>query len=245
MLEQLLLKKLVDTAFSVGKEFLRSSKAQLEMSTDQLEQCIDQHLRVVGGWANEIALSDLRTAKTTSEVYIPLDFYLYPRRQRLDSREIPSRVRLEQLVAAGESHVLILGHPGAGKTTSIKHLCNTMLTSGEDIYPGFAFPLVIRLRELSTRHLGLESDLVQKNQKKLLIGKLQQILGVTVSWPDALKGDDAISERVSTLERLIVQLLESLRPILILEGFDEIGYRTRQDAVLEEIRFLSMSLTAR
>ena len=74
---------------------------------------------------------------------MPLEnIYLLPRRQRFsDSEELLSAPLSAILGDSADAHLVILGQPGAGKTTAVKHMCQQMLTRLE-IFPLQNFPLL-------------------------------------------------------------------------------------------------------
>jgi hypothetical protein len=99
--------------------------------------------------------------KSTADVFVPLNIYLLPRRQRVSSDELvdsapPSTILKNEAV----THVVVLGQPGAGKTTAVKHLCQEMLMD-TDIFPLQNFPLLIRLRDLNNVKHG-DGDLEER-----------------------------------------------------------------------------------
>src|ERR1035438_10690545 len=54
---------------------------------ERLETAIADHEREVRIWSEEISFKDLQKPKATSQVFVPLDIYLLPRRQRLSAQE--------------------------------------------------------------------------------------------------------------------------------------------------------------
>ena len=109
MIEQYLHKKAIDLAISVATHVLRKSGSKLATSEDQLEENPAHHLRFVKNWASEISFLELKRAKLTSDVYIPLDLFLYPRRIRLESGEKQNLISLDILFDDPEvGHTIIL-----------------------------------------------------------------------------------------------------------------------------------------
>jgi hypothetical protein len=137
------LKKFADVALTKIAETIRKSKVTLHATHDEVEDALNHHLREVKNWSSEISFSDLRSPKVTADVFVPLNVYLHPRRRHVSSDEAGQAVSLEGLlnetlkplpVSSRTSttpppprHLIILGQPGAGKTTSMKHICHRVL----------------------------------------------------------------------------------------------------------------------
>jgi hypothetical protein len=116
MMTEYILKKIADLAFAKVSETLQSAQSTPATSPDFLQAALQHHLRDVKNWSGEISFADLKSAKQTTEAFVPLDLFLQPRRVRVDANE-PSDVRpLEDVLAETQGHIIILGQPGAGKT---------------------------------------------------------------------------------------------------------------------------------
>jgi len=107
------------------------------------------HLREALGWSRRMQFYGMSTASETDMSTIPLRLKVEPRRFRSTSSAIE---RYEAELLADERNYLLLGDPGAGKTTTIKRLVQRLFVeepfSETDQY---TFPIVLRLRELSRR----------------------------------------------------------------------------------------------
>ena len=123
-LQEYLLKKVVDLAFQRISEPLRASGGGLRVSPEAIEKAITFHLRGLKNWAAEISFADLRAAKNTVDAHVPLDVFLQPRRLRTTTeQELGLRPLEEVITESTADHLILLGQPGAGKTTSMKWLC--------------------------------------------------------------------------------------------------------------------------
>src|SRR5208283_2083993 len=136
-------------AISALKDYLGRWKVDVTSSQERLQSAINEHQRDVRRWSEEISFKDLLKPRVTSDVFVPLNIYLLPRRQRISPEEQLDSVPLAEILKnKAVTHLTILGQPGAGKTTSVKHLCQEMLTNSE-VFPSQDFPLLIRLRDLN------------------------------------------------------------------------------------------------
>jgi len=161
---------------SLGQLVARWNVA-VSSSEEGINSAIASHLLEVRRWSEEISFKDLLKPKSTSEIFVPLDIYLLPRRQRFSRHEEIASAALSS-VLEGESvaHLVILGQPGAGKTTAIKHLCQQVM-SASTICPNQNFPLLIRLRDLNNAST-LSGDLGD-----LVTERIQSILNIPLSFP--------------------------------------------------------------
>jgi hypothetical protein len=217
-------------------QMLSRWNVDVSSSHERIATAIGEHQREVRNWSEEISFKDLQKPKTTSEVFVPLDIYLLPRKQRVSSEEhLQSAPLADILRNDAVAHMVILGQPGAGKTTCVKHLCQQMLTSAE-VYPEQNFPLLIRLRDLNNAR-STSGDL-----EDLLIERIQNILDVPLIFPADLESEDSISTRRSVRERAVVSMLESLKPLILLDGLDEISHKARRDSVVTGVRRLAVQL---
>lgn len=238
-MNEYLLKKVADFVFDHVSTALRQSKAELHASVDDLEVSLDHHLRFVKNWCGEISFADLKAAKATSDVFIPLDLSLSPKRVRASAQEAVDVVPLEQAIEDPElSHLIILGQPGAGKTTSMKHICQRLLVESDFLAGISDFPMLIRLRDLNARSIQKES-VGRFGDDDILMSKLQNLLGIRIQYPTELIGKESAAQRRAIRDRVVIGCVDSLRILLILDGFDEVASRSRRKALIAELRKLA------
>jgi hypothetical protein len=230
-------------ATDAAKDLLKSIKeslarwgAEVDSTQERIEAALERHQAEVKSWAEEISFKDLLRAKATSKVFVPLDIYLLPQRQRMVATERLRSAPLSKLLKNTEvSHLIILGQPGAGKTTAIKHLCQEIV-AGTEVYPAQNFPLLIRLRDLNVFRTT-EGDF-----QEVLLDKLQSILDIPIRFAENAKENPALISRRAIKERVIIQVLESLRPVILLDGLDEIVLKKVREGVVNEVRQLAVQL---
>jgi predicted NACHT family NTPase len=223
-------------AISSLKQYLSRWNVDVSSSQERLETAIAEHQREVKSWSEEISFKDLQKPKATSEVFVPLDIYLLPRRQRVSTQEQLVSAPLSSILKSeAVAHMVILGQPGAGKTTSVKHLCQQMLTSTE-IFPLQNFPLLLRLRDLNNAKAA-SGDL-----EDLLIERIQSILDIPLTFPADLESEDSSTTRKALRERAVVSILETLQPLILLDGLDEISHKAKRDSIVAGVRRLAIQL---
>ncbi len=69
----------------------------------------------------------LQTNKNIHKVYVDLDYYVTPTRLHFNN-ENSKKCRIDEIIEITNNNIIILGQPGAGKTTTVKKLIQTFLT---------------------------------------------------------------------------------------------------------------------
>ncbi|MBN1342720.1 MAG: NACHT domain-containing protein [Phycisphaerae bacterium] len=199
----------------------------IAVSEDETCATLSRHVDSVRAWAQHVGFNDLRSQKKVDDIYIELDTYLTPLRSHFDSVERSHVKPLTQAIYDSPAHTIILGPPGAGKTTSMKKLCSAFFSSQPAPARPYTIPLLLRLREINTRLEG----------KQVLFHALSEIVSMRFHLTNPLDSDDDI-----VLLHALLSFLDTLRPIIILDGFDEVPNPDLREAILSEIRLLSHEL---
>ena len=225
--KQMMISEIIAKA-AIG-EFLKSATKNLNsvgvklLSTEKdMNESLSSHMEFIVNWSKKISFAELRKGKPTEESYIPLELSVMPLRKRENTSEILPRVRLAELLK-DDNHLVILGQPGAGKTTSMKNLCLQVLMENS-IGSKYNFPILIRLREINT---DSSFDLNKR------------ILDVANMKVENIEGEGEYHIRVAA-----ARFLNDLKPILILEGFDEISSDKTKKDFLDQIDVLTKSVSS-
>ena len=183
--------------------------------------------------------------------FIELDTFISPVRYKIsDDIELPK----ENIISAiknCKNHIVLLGQPGAGKTTSMKYLSNKLLTDEFFFEDQLNFPIVIRLKEIE-----------KLNPFKSVIFELYNLLGLIIEVTTRIKPQkirivgeaipeiqtetkEDISKNFYTYQKLIEtivsEVLDDFKVLLILDGFDEVRKELRGQ-ILHEIQQLAYRL---
>lgn len=221
-------KKGLDEAISMLKRVLKKNKIQIVVKKADLENALDVHLRYVENLTRQISFKEMLKSKLLKGLYINLDIQLSPKRL-LPQGPVRSSYKIEALIPL-ENHLVVLGDPGAGKTTTIKSLSQKLLHEEDPFLKNYNFPLLIQLRDL--------------NQGETLFSRIAHILGVSIFFEVAGELKVLANESIDKYKiSLICDYIDALKPIVLIDGLDEINEDT-QVLVTREIRTLCNYLTS-
>lgn len=231
VIEYLILKKSFDEIYDLLKNSIKSSVATLKSSINDIEESISIHIKEVSNWSGEVCFKELNRARRTTDIYIDLDLYATPRRSCYGKENIP-KLPLTKMLLENDSHVILLGQPGAGKTTSMKKLCQSFFTEEVSSSLNTSLPILIKLREINKS--------AREFNDTIIINILYNLLGLQIEKKQNVENDDDALLQLKT--RLVVQTLNSLGALLIIEGFDELITPESRKIVIEDIRKLALLL---
>jgi len=168
------------------------------------------HKKEVKNWCDFVYFKDSQSSKLTNQIYVDLEYYLVPKKIHINKEERKKTTTLLNIFKKNPFHIVILGAPGAGKSTTMKKITDKIL-KGEFISDKkYNIPIVIRLRDLNK-----EKILSQGNS--LLIKRIMAVLGVVYESNSLV--DEVIKGIVT---KKMIQLIDNLGLVIILDGFDEL-----------------------
>lgn len=201
----------------------------MTFSDDDSLMQLELHLKEINGWSGRVSFADMRSSKGLLSIYIELDTFLMPLRTHIDQTERNNVIPLEEALFANSNHSVVLGQPGAGKTTSMKKLCMNYF-SGQSLH-GYNFPIVLNLREMK----GSDHD-------STIQRRLMTIFPYKLTVSDTAKKAFRDDEIASLATELLAAALDELKLLVILEGFDEIQTSELKESILRELRTLTSKL---
>lgn len=230
IIKELIIKNLAQAALNSVKERLRGFGATWHDDAAALEAALGAHLESVESWSAEVSFADARRARPIEDIFIDLQLFVQPLRLRLTESENVETTSLLDAVERSTRHVVILGHPGAGKTTSVKYLTQRMLND-ETFAPGYSMPMVVRLRDLARASAPTAG----------LIDYLSAQLGPPIRFPESRP---VSPERAAVVQLdALVAVLSTVKPLVLLDGFDELPTNLRE-LVRRDVQTLSERLAS-
>lgn len=184
------------------------------------QSSIEYHTKVISNWSKTISFKDLKTTKNTNKIYVDLDFYLIPRKFCIEDSSVGELINIKDIYNISDQNIVILGQPGAGKTTTMKMIVNWCLKNEASPFLDFQFPLVVRLRELNE---GLVSNGIFE--------KIFEIIGIPIL------DRENYERKASIFRNLLINLIDDLNILIILDGFDELKPKLKEKFILDICQF--------
>lgn len=216
-----------------NKELLRRRHpaivAQREAQALPIGQKIKAHIEELKRWSSTTSLFDLLHKKEVGNIFVELETFLMPVKTHFSDEEKDKRQSLQSALMRSPQHAVILGQPGAGKTTSLQKVCLDYFRNGKALL-NHNLPLLIRLRDV--RHVSGYGPVSYA---------LADLVGLDFKFD--MNGDDDL--RVffrSVLEEVLVTLLDSLNAVVLIDGLDEISAPALQQEAIADLRMLTTRL---
>lgn len=226
MIKETIAKEALSLIFAIASNQLKKINLKLETDKQDIEKALNNHLRIVKNWSEEITFKDLKASKRISDIFIPLDLYVYPRRIKFEIEEEIKKIPLLDVIGVEKNHLAILGQPGAGKTTSMKYICQSIFFDENFYKSKFNYPLLIKLREFN-------QPLKSKDNTGIIIEYLFNVLGLKIK---NTKDENISAEQLNRAKKnLVYEILEKSKVILIIDGFDELSFKSHKEIVKNEI----------
>ncbi|MCK4831069.1 NACHT domain-containing protein [bacterium] len=214
-----------------------------EQDNAKVSEAIDNHLSDVVEWVTNVQFLGMSSPQLTEQATIALDLYTQSRRFQI-AMDPATKIK-ENDILSTPHHILLLGEPGSGKTTTFKRLALFMLREEPvDENDILQFPMVIRLREL------LEGQNLFQEIANLfgLVAEPREII-IYLDERDEqgrpYKKEIKRTEfRIGTgrIENVVPKFLNDGHVLLLLDGLDELRSSFREK-ITQEITQLSRSLT--
>lgn len=215
MLSEIALGKILDAALEpLKKHWGAREEGIVSIEVKDPTETLADHNRMIFRWASEISFRDLGVAKQTRDSFVDLDLHLGPASS--SPLGFPIQTLRVSDISNIHKNVVILGDPGAGKTTSVKRIALDVLSKSHDRSRPL---LLVLLREYS--------------EAESLTKMLLHTLGLVIKTATDLGADQR-----KTLERsFLLKHLSGAGFTVLLDGLDEIRSEIRE-TIVEDLRFL-------
>jgi DNA polymerase III delta prime subunit len=217
-----LAEQLVTSLLKSGLSRVINQKTSESDFRDQVES----HIRQVSNWAQQVQFFGMSTPHSTDSQTIPLSFHTIPR--KFGSKNDAKHKETEEQILCSGGHILMLGDPGCGKTTSLKRLAWQVLTSeprGET--DTTQFPIVLRLRDM---------DL-----SKPLFPNLADQLGIPYDVRSTPQTVSYLCDGTE-LSYVLPKLIDPCHAMIMLDGLDEVPQELSQ-SLLKDVQLLVSRLS--
>ncbi len=195
----------------------------IRMDIDEIQDFLGHHYKKSVNWATEVSFRDNTTAKILSDIFIELDLLLSPRKISISRGKNHRKYPVSEVLEFSQN-VILLGQPGAGKTTITKQVFLTALTDDKEKFVDFSFPLMIRLKEEFQEQTDIHNIILKK-------------LGVSITFPP----DEWIKERNDIIQIIASNILDEFKILLLLDGFDEISDTSLRQSLIFDLEQLALS----
>jgi len=222
------LKLVVKAAFDRMGTFFRGQHGAAKQPSELLvsESRLHDHSLRVLNWASTYTFLGLAIPKESDKETIALRFNSAPRKYRHHATKSGQVYVSESDLLGSTRNIVVLGEPGAGKTTTLRRIAlATLIHEPENSLDSHGFPILLLLREIA--------------RTKFICEELCDIFGLKCSrsYTDpTLKDRPAESLKRADVdikiddvdaEEILAQLLDSIRAVLLLDGLDEIAPHRR------------------
>ncbi len=220
---ELLPEALVGKAVAAVSEAMRRSAPSVALDEESIRRHLQHHLAQVSNWSDTIQIFGMSRYESTETATVAASIHTEPRRFRARHRK--SSIVSEDSLLEDDRHYVLLGEPGAGKTTTLKRLARKLLRPrAKNRTDAYRFPIVLRLRELGAA--------------PSLVTAIADTLGLKyrIETVDAVLHDPRFRDHPKQLfwvgdehlEVVISALISQWHAVLLLDGLDEIEYESRR-----------------
>jgi predicted NACHT family NTPase len=227
-LEKKIIKKSKDNSNKIELNANEIFGGTISLDPENTSARVQKHIDEIKRWAHIIKFSDIDKRRSLNSVYIQLDTYVMPVKRHFSPQERKNTLPLEKAVLTGKEHCVILGQPGAGKTTSLKKICDLIITEKNDTQ--YTFPILLRFRHL------------EEITRSSILEHILNIIPLHFEFTGN-KDSGYSSDIEKAKEEAVISFLNSVNPILVLDGFDELKDSIAKTKILKELHRLTTKLT--
>lgn len=207
-----------------NQEIIKIERLKIDDSIEFIRDNLEENIK----WATNIAFQGSKN-KNINDIFVDIDLFVHPKKERISRDFKSATIPISNLLIHTERNIVLLGDPGAGKTTSVKKIFTEILMKDNEISKTFNIPIIIKLKELKIE---------EHDNELILFRKILSIFGVFLN----IKKDNSSEEII--LRHIFREFVERLNLLIILDGFDEISDPLIKEGLVKNLRILSNSLVS-
>lgn len=187
---------------------------------------VNHHLKESIEWACTVSFRHSNSDRNIEDIFVDLDLYLSPIKQRPDPDiKVESKLSSE-ILSKDVRNIVLLGQPGAGKTTTIKKLLLNVINKENEYFQLLNFPLLINLKDFNNN----------KYTKYVLLETILLKLGVILELQN--------TNHELIFEFIFKEFIERLNILIILDGFDEIYDLNLRNIIISNLNIIANSISS-
>lgn len=198
--------EIVETICALLTASNKQKKLVKDFDSSAIEGSISYHLAFVDKWSACVPCPGLSGDRRLQDVFInlPLSLTIKSKVTSQTQRELTNTDKLLDT----DRHIVLLGDPGAGKSTVVKKFCQHLIhNEPRNNLDRCNLPVVIRCRDL--------------RGEVTLYAEILRRLGITVRA-------DKHKKNAGLIERLVASLIDDNEIFLFVDGMDELPFRMQQ-----------------
>lgn len=234
---RVIFEEIISETFKATFLFIRNElQKKLSSSQKDIEATLLEHFIYIDNWSKDITFKDLKSPKSLLNVYIRLNMHFLPKRQHFNTNEALETKSIEDIIYSTNNHIIVLGQPGAGKTTTMQQVCQSILFNENYSVDVNYIPIVVRFRDLNTYKNAFS---IYRILYSIFALKITEIIHNVYSKQD----DETTVYEDDLIKKVVVKFLNSGKFIVILDGYDEIPNIEYKEKITDEIRELFLKVT--
>lgn len=134
-IENYIAKKVLDELYQEIKTlFFDDKNYKIISHVNDTILALDSHYKYLLNWSRILSFRDMKENKEINDLYVGLQIKLTPRKWSAKLADKIETFTIKEIVNT-TNNLVLLGNPGAGKTTTLKFLCNSLLFDEKKRFP--------------------------------------------------------------------------------------------------------------
>jgi hypothetical protein len=224
-------------AFKLIVKLVKNNDNKLRVSSKNVEEALVLHFNKITKFCEEISFRELSKPKPFHSVYVHLDLSLEISSKIIERSKVKKKLEtasilIEKTFQSSTNNIIIIGALGTGKTTTLKFVCQKLITDENYLRNISQYPILVRFRE---------SELLI-NPEIPLFEYLLNIYGIVIENGQSNSDDKEAKNQLDKFKKqAVLTLLNHQNPLLLLDGIDEVSIEGIKNRVLSDIQEIAFS----